>query len=400
MFKKHVFKTIGMLMAVMMLTACGQASNASDDDNDTDIATEESTEKYHVDYCGDKSLFQNARNSYEAGEKVTLYFDNIETDTEYSFYLDDELLDVDYSDEKGYIIKFKMPEHDVTLRVEMEGSAEPAENSLRDRFISETGCLDEDIVTFTEFDLDGDGRDEAFALVGEIADGVAGEILVEGKLWFVSEASCEMLHENLGMGIVNEPHYMTLGDVEYICFEDVFMSESYTYAYYVEDSEVQEFMLSGLGSIWGDEREPDRFSITDSTYDARYDAEMGFMIGHTWKKYYFFYDSEDGQIYEYGGTGIDAATVEFWTGRDLVSELVPDGDTIDSVFMRGNGILVINYEHMDEDGSINYYHYIYDTLRSAFINDLGMESDEAPLDGTCLEALIPEMANYPEVPGP
>ena len=127
---------------------------------------------------------------------------------------------------------------------------------------------------------------------------------------------------------------------------------------------------------------------------------MGFMIGHTWKKYYYFYDSEDGQIYEYGGTGIDAATVEFWTGRDLVSELVPDGDTIDSVFMRGNGILVINYEHMDEDGSINYFHYNYDTRRGYFINDLGMETEEEPMEGSCAYALIPELASYPEVPGP
>ena len=204
----------------------------------------------------------------------------------------------------------------------------------------------------------------------------------------------------MGMGIKSEPHYMTLGDTDYIIFDDVFMSESYSYVYYVEDSEVQEFELSGLGAIWGDEREDDRFSITDSTYDARYDAEMGFMIGHTWKKYYFFYDSENGNICEYGGTWIDAATVEFWTGRDLINELIPEGDTIDSVFMRGNGMIVINYEHADEDGSIDYYHYIYDTLRMSFINDLGMETEEEPLEGTCLIALIPEMASYPEVPGP
>ncbi len=36
----------------------------------------------------------------------------------------------------------------------------------------------------------------------------------------------------------------------------------------------------------------------------------------------------------------------------------------------------------------------------SFINDLGMETEEEPLEGTCLIALIPEIASYPEVPGP
>ncbi len=39
---------------------------------------------------------------------------------------------------------------------------------------------------------------------------------------------------------------------------------------------------------------------------------------------------------EYAGTTIDADTVEFWCGRDLVTEMVPKGDTVDSIFMRGN----------------------------------------------------------------
>ena len=135
MFKKLVFKSIGMLFAVMMLAGCGQASGAADSGNDTDSVTEEQSEKYRVDYCGDKDLYQNARNSYEAGEKVTLYFDVIDTDTDYTFYLNDEPLDVDYSDEKGYIVKFRMPEEDVTLRVEMIYSMENVTVSLRDIFI-------------------------------------------------------------------------------------------------------------------------------------------------------------------------------------------------------------------------------------------------------------------------
>ena len=72
-------------------------------------------EQFTVDYCGQKDDYTNARDSYRAGAKVTLYYYLIATDTDYSFYLDDERLNVDYDENKGFIIRFTMPEHDVKL---------------------------------------------------------------------------------------------------------------------------------------------------------------------------------------------------------------------------------------------------------------------------------------------
>ncbi|MCR4615646.1 MAG: hypothetical protein K5756_05810 [Clostridiales bacterium] len=74
--------------------------------------------KYQVDYNGQKSSFENAKDSYKAGEKVTLYYKYIATDTDYAFYLDSERLNTGYDDDKGFIISFEMPAHDVTLTVE------------------------------------------------------------------------------------------------------------------------------------------------------------------------------------------------------------------------------------------------------------------------------------------
>lgn len=71
--------------------------------------------KYKVDYCGQKYAYSNAKDSYKAGTEVKLYFELIATDTDYSFYLDDERLDFSYDDKKGFIITFVMPEHDVKL---------------------------------------------------------------------------------------------------------------------------------------------------------------------------------------------------------------------------------------------------------------------------------------------
>ena len=71
--------------------------------------------RYAVDYCGEKDAYKGAEDTYRAGAQVTLYYDLIATDTDYSFYLDGERLLQDYDDSCGFIIRFTMPEHDVKL---------------------------------------------------------------------------------------------------------------------------------------------------------------------------------------------------------------------------------------------------------------------------------------------
>ena len=82
------------------------------------------TKKYRVDYDGDREYYEGAKDEYEAGEKVVLYYDLIATDTDYAFYLDDERINFGYSDDKGFIIEFTMPERDVKLRCETRNSME------------------------------------------------------------------------------------------------------------------------------------------------------------------------------------------------------------------------------------------------------------------------------------
>lgn len=68
--------------------------------------------EYKVDYCGMMNFLQGAKNTFEAGEEVTLKYCLIGTDTDYSFYLDGKPLKFFY-EEGGFVIKFTMPEHDV-----------------------------------------------------------------------------------------------------------------------------------------------------------------------------------------------------------------------------------------------------------------------------------------------
>lgn len=84
-----------------------------------------SSENYKVDYAGAKELYKGAKDSYKAGATVTLYFDLIATDTDYSFYLDGERLNTGYDEKKGIVITFVMPSHDVTLECNTVNSMEP-----------------------------------------------------------------------------------------------------------------------------------------------------------------------------------------------------------------------------------------------------------------------------------
>ena len=103
---------------------------------------------------------------------------------------------------------------------------------------------------------------------------------------------------------------------------------------------------------------------------------------------------------EYAGTTIDAETVEFLCGRDLLAEIMSAEDKIDGIFCRGNGQIVINYEYA-EAGTTNFEHYIYDFSDECYLDDYGQKLDEpCPQAGICAHSVCPAIASYPEVPGP
>ena len=81
-----------------------------------------SSDKYHVDYCGEKDFYVGAKDTYRAGDEVKLYYNLIATDTEYSFLLDGERLKFEYDEKNGYVISFTMPAHDVKLECKMRNN--------------------------------------------------------------------------------------------------------------------------------------------------------------------------------------------------------------------------------------------------------------------------------------
>ena len=117
--KKHMKKISGsrivaaVLMVLMVLSSVVCMSCCSS-----------KVKTYNVDYCGGKSFYTDAEDAYRPGEEVTLYYHIVATDTDYSFYLDGELLNVTYDAYNGYVIRFTMPEHDVKLECEMKNTME------------------------------------------------------------------------------------------------------------------------------------------------------------------------------------------------------------------------------------------------------------------------------------
>ncbi len=93
------------VMIIMGLSGCGK-------------------EKYKLSFDG--YGFESKKTEYYAGETVTVYYDLVATDTDYSFSLDcdDVKLKQEWDNNHGYIFKFTMPAHDVKISVSSRNSME------------------------------------------------------------------------------------------------------------------------------------------------------------------------------------------------------------------------------------------------------------------------------------
>ena len=78
-------------------------------------------QKYKLNYDG--YGFESRKTEYAAGEKVTVYYGFIATDTDYRFFIDDDVkMTQSYDNDHGYVFTFTMPDHDVTLHEESRNS--------------------------------------------------------------------------------------------------------------------------------------------------------------------------------------------------------------------------------------------------------------------------------------
>ena len=102
--RKRIFILFFGVLMVMSFTGCGN--------------------KYHLHFDG--YGLESPKTSYADGEPVTVYYSMIATDTDYSFFVDCEDIELSqsYDDKHGFVLKFNMPAHDVTVSVKSRNSME------------------------------------------------------------------------------------------------------------------------------------------------------------------------------------------------------------------------------------------------------------------------------------
>ncbi len=85
------------------------------------------SKKYRVSF--DSLGFKTAKTMYAPGDAVEVSY-MVATDMDYRFYSDDVDFDQDYDWQKGVILRFTMPEHDVKIGVSSRNTmtAEPSAN--------------------------------------------------------------------------------------------------------------------------------------------------------------------------------------------------------------------------------------------------------------------------------
>lgn len=102
------------------------------------------TAKYRLDYDGQMKAYFGAQEEYKAGDAVDLYYMFIAVDTDYTFYLDNEVLPAEPVEGKGIRLRFEMPAHDAVLRCEAKSTAEnnpyPAGELLVDFYFEANGA--------------------------------------------------------------------------------------------------------------------------------------------------------------------------------------------------------------------------------------------------------------------
>lgn len=105
------------------------------------------------------------------------------------------------------------------------------------------------------------------------------------------------------------------------------------------------------------------FTAVHSTYDITSDG-----MGHTWKKYWYYYSPEDKIFYPYTGTLISEDELLKYDGAaEILEKARSEGKNVSDIYRRDNGIININLTYplneTDMNGEFDYSNSFY-TLKA------------------------------------
>lgn len=348
--------------------------------------------------CGSESIdedaIENTDEDYEEADTKASQKDKQDKKNEQDTSLKDSLSDKLNSK----LNKVSNPLADMT--VEYPGDKKRDDNetaSLLQFFITDNPDIPkEEILVATVDDFDNNSEYEAFIFVGELYSDEYEEYYT-GDIWFTDGRTSTKLNEYPETWW-SVDGFMSFDGRKYAYATVYYATGGIARVWSVYNGKVGSSEIDGLGSVSvtadGD------ICITDSTYDTFYDCEMGIMIGHSWKPYYFYYDKASDAIIERGGAYVSKSDIDIISGTDISARLEADDHDITFGLYRDNGILTVNYRDIDDKGDITFANANYNCKTKEFLNAWSEGSGElysSNYGGIYLSTLSDIKASYPEV---
>lgn len=293
------------------------------------------------------------------------------------------------------------------VKVEEKEDVEPAieepavhkdEEYYIDKLINEKGISKEDIITCRVGEFEGKDLFSAFIFEGSLADDEIG--VYDGQLWFVNEDTIELVHDENSYYSIDNVLSFEGTDKSFFYVEDYYVTASVARIYGVKDGKPYEPVISGVGGLI--KGEGNDFSLVISSYDHTMESDMDYPLGHTWKPYYFYYDSDTDSFKEYVGTLINEETLKEIVDRDIIADIKAADGYVYEIYSRENGIITVNYQFMEnyEDGRYTetFENANYDCNRKCYIDvwETGDDSLENSSYGGTYSAVLLPMLMYDE----
>ena len=267
------------------------------------------------------------------------------------------------------------------------------EKRLLDVLKRETG--NSDPYDFCVSDYNKDGKSEAFALVGEMDE---FEVFT-GSLYFVTEdKATPVLTDEYFWPYKDDSRLLKFDKCDFYLVGKFYQTGDATYIFGVNKKGFYEHPFSLQGMALTQVGRTKDMTIILSDYDAGKDASSDFTTGHTWKKYYLYWD---GDFKEYGGLKISETDLLTCKGASkYVDAIKKGGYKIDSIYYRENGLININYSKTDN--SYTMYENMTlklsgNTVKGVEVNQYGSDLlSKLSYSGIYNPALYPNMATYPK----
>lgn len=249
-----------------------------------------------------------------------------------------------------------LPKTDIrkALQEELEERILMREDVLKQNLLLAAEAQESDILLFEYDDYDGDGKYEAFMIVGRTYDSY-GSLGYTGTLYFAgADGSVVELDDSYGIYRMIDGK-MDFGSRKYLFFYTEYaFTSNVTELWTVRDGKpINESELIGpYQVVYRGENEKNEFEVLIDSYSHYYekkdsDEEEEMRWGHVWKPHFWYYDSEIDQIKKYEGKSISKEAFAKLSGTDIIEEIEAKGYTVGEIIQWENDIVTINYHKVE-----------------------------------------------------